>query len=131
MKVVNCPCGERIEDSQSRVLITKPSIAGFGLNFQHCARVAFIGPTYSFEQHYQAIRRTWRFGQKRLVQVHVAMATTEVYVWAVLMRKAEAHESMKLHMFEAVRRAQARESVRAVTYAPTVRARLPEWLESA
>ena len=53
-----------------RVLVTKPSIAGHGLNWQHCARMAFVGIGYSYEMQYQAIRRCWRYGQAREVEVH-------------------------------------------------------------
>src|SRR3990167_2036472 len=49
----------------ARVLITKPSIAGHGLNLQHCANMAFIGLSFSYEAFYQAVRRIWRFGQTR------------------------------------------------------------------
>lgn len=74
-----------------RVLVTKPKIAGFGLNWQHCARMAFVGVTDSFESYYQAIRRCWRFGQKRAVHVHVFASTAEGAVVANLRRKeAEA-----------------------------------------
>jgi hypothetical protein len=61
-------------DGRIRVLVSKPSIAGFGMNWQHCARVAFVGLTYSYEQFYQALRRSWRFGQTRPVDVHVVIA---------------------------------------------------------
>ena len=54
----------------SRVMVTKPSIAGHGLNWQHCARMAFVGAGYSYELYYQAVRRCWRYGQKRTVEVH-------------------------------------------------------------
>lgn len=70
-----------------RVLVTKPSIAGFGLNWQHCARMAFVGVTDSFEAYYQAVRRCWRFGQKRDVHVHVFASTSEGAVVANLKRK--------------------------------------------
>jgi hypothetical protein len=53
-----------------RVLVSKPSIAGFGLNWQHCSRMIFVGASHSYEQTYQAIRRCWRFGQTRPVEVH-------------------------------------------------------------
>lgn len=109
-------------------LLTKPKIAGFGMNFQHCARMAFVGPTYSYEAFYQAIRRCWRFGQLRHVQVHIAMATTERAVWDVLMRKANDHETMKANMFSAMRRAQRREYDRIGSYNPNVTGRLPSWL---
>lgn len=62
---------------QIRVLVTKPSIAGFGLNWQHCRRMFFAGPSHSYEQTYQAIRRCWRFGQDQDVHVHIAATTAE------------------------------------------------------
>lgn len=70
-----------------RVLITKPSIAGFGLNWQHCARMAFVGVTDSFEAYYQAVRRCWRFGQQRDVHVHLFSSAAEGAVAANLKRK--------------------------------------------
>ena len=48
-------------DGRYRVIVTKPSIAGFGMNWQHCANVVFVGLSHSYEQYYQAIRRSWRF----------------------------------------------------------------------
>ena len=64
----------------TRVLVTKPSIAGHGLNWQHCARMAFIGVSYSFESRYQAIRRCWRYGQQRPVEVHQYMTDADQFV---------------------------------------------------
>jgi hypothetical protein len=109
------------------VLITKPGIAGMGLNWQHCARVGFIGLSYSYEQFYQAVRRCWRFGQTRPVDVHVMAAETETPIWAVIERKADDHEAMKIEMFAASRRAVARSYDRD-PYHPTHQARLPAWL---
>lgn len=77
-----------------RVLITKPSIAGFGLNWQHCSHMAFVGVTDSFEAYYQAVRRCWRFGQKREVQVHVFASEHEGAVVANLRRKERDAEEM-------------------------------------
>jgi superfamily II DNA or RNA helicase len=116
-------------DGAIRVLVTKPSLAGFGLNWQHCARQAFAGPSYSYEAFYQAVRRSWRFGQLRPVETHVVLAATEQVVWQTLLRKGADHESMKVAMFAASRRAQARAAERA-DYHPTVSARLPAWLTS-
>lgn len=110
-----------------RVLVTKPSLAGFGLNFQHCARVAFVGVSYSYEQLYQAIRRCWRYGQKRPVLAYVVLAATEHAVLDAVLEKQAAHEAMKRSMFEAMRRATARES-RKAPYLPSHRAPLPAWL---
>ena len=56
---------------KARVMVTKPSIAGHGLNWQHCRKVAFVGLSYSYEQYYQAVRRVWRYGQTRPVEVHI------------------------------------------------------------
>lgn len=70
-----------------RVLVSKPSICGFGLNWQHAARMAFVGVTDSFESYYQAVRRCWRFGQKRDVHVHIFASGAEGAVVANLKRK--------------------------------------------
>lgn len=70
-----------------RVIVTKPTIAGFGLNWQHCANVAFVGLSDSWEQYYQAIRRCWRFGQLSPVNVHLIIADIEGAVLANIKRK--------------------------------------------
>lgn len=64
-------------DGKIRVLVTKPKVASFGMNFQHCARMAFCGLDDSMEQYYQAIRRCHRYGQTRRVQVHVVLSELE------------------------------------------------------
>ena len=71
----------------ARVIITKPSIAGFGLNWQHCRNIAFVGMNDSYEQFYQALRRCWRFGQKKQVNVHIISADTEGAVLSNIKRK--------------------------------------------
>ena len=58
-------------EGKHRVIVTKPSIAGHGLNWQHVAKVAFVGISHSYEQFYQAVRRVWRYGQHRPVDVHI------------------------------------------------------------
>lgn len=79
-----------------RVLITKPKIAGAGMNYQHCARMAFVGLNDSWEQYYQCIRRSYRFGQKRPVNVHVVVSELESQIAANVARKeANAHESQE------------------------------------
>lgn len=81
-----------------RVLITKPSLAGFGMNWQHCADTGFVGLNDSFEQVFQAIRRFWRFGQKKPVNVHFIAAETEGAVVANLRRKEADAERMAAAM---------------------------------
>lgn len=112
---------------EARVLVTKPSIAGFGLNWQHCARAAFVGPSFSYEAFYQAVRRNWRFGQKREVHVHVVFATTEASVWDVVSRKSDDHGAMKSHMFAASRRAQSL-AARMRDYSPDAECPVPTWM---
>lgn len=92
----------------SRVMDTKPSIAGFGMNWQHCHKMAFVGLNDSYEQLYQAIRRCYRFGQTKPVQVHLITADLEGAVLDNIKRKeAQANEmgaAMIAHMRDFCRR---------------------------
>lgn len=115
---------------QVRVLISKPSVAGFGLNWQHCARVAFVGLSFSYESYYQAVRRCWRFGQTRPVNVHVVAADTEAAIGAVVSRKAGDHEAMKREMAAAMARA-TRSATVLEDYRPSLKAALPAWMVTA
>ena len=77
-----------------RVLVSKPSICGFGLNFQVCHNVAFVGLSDSYEQFYQAIRRCWRFGQTQPVVAHVVTSETEGAVVSNIQRKEKQAGAM-------------------------------------
>ena len=82
-----------------RVIITKSKIGGFGLNFQHCAHVVtFV--SHSYEQHYQSVRRCWRFGQKNPVTVDIIATEGEEYVAANMVRKAQAADKMFSKLLE-------------------------------
>jgi hypothetical protein len=81
------------EDGQVRVLVTKPKIAGWGLNFQQCSHVTFF-PSHSYEQYYQGVRRCWRFGQKNRVIVDVVTTEGELNVLKNLQRKATQADKM-------------------------------------
>lgn len=83
-----------------RVLISKPSICGFGMNWQHCARMGFVGLSDSFEQFYQAVRRCYRFGQKRNVHVHIFSADTEGQILENIKRKEAQHHQMSDEMIK-------------------------------
>ena len=83
-----------------RVLISKPKICGYGMNWQHCARMAFVGLDDSFEKFYQAVRRCYRFGQKRNVHVHVFTAENEGQILANIKRKELQHHEMSANMVE-------------------------------
>ena len=80
-------------DGEIRVLVSKPIIAAFGLNFQHCAHQTFF-PSHSFEQWYQAVRRCWRFGQKNPVVIDVISSEGERDVLRNLQRKQDAADAM-------------------------------------
>jgi hypothetical protein len=84
-------------DGKARVLVTKPKIGAWGLNFQHCNHVTFF-PSHSFEQYYQAVRRCWRFGQKRAVRVDIITTEGERGVMRNLQRKAEQADEMFSHL---------------------------------
>lgn len=97
-----------------RVLITKPKIAGFGMNWQHCSQMAFVGLSDSFEQIYQAIRRCWRFGQSKPVTVHFVAHAAEGPVLENVKRKEEQAEQMASEMIRFMRQFQERQ-VRQLT----------------
>jgi hypothetical protein len=84
---------------QLRVLVTKPKIGAWGLNWQHCSRMTFF-PSHSFEQYYQAVRRCWRFGQKNEVRVDVVATEGQRDVMENLDRKARACEVMFASLVE-------------------------------
>lgn len=89
-------------DGHIRVLVTKPSIAGWGMNWQHCANVAFLGLSDSWEQYYQAVRRCYRFGQTRTVNVHRITASNEGAVLANIERKERQAAEMMDGMVSAM-----------------------------
>lgn len=74
-------------DGSIGYLITKPSIAAFGLNWQHCARMVFVGLSDSYEAYYQAIRRCYRYGQERVVHAHIVLSELEGQIAANVARK--------------------------------------------
>lgn len=114
----------------ARFIVTKPSIAGFGLNWQHCARTGFVGLSFSYEMFYQALRRFYRFGQKRPVRALVAGSEAEKAIFDTLARKSGDHETMKAEMAAAMARV-ARSSRVYEPYDPRVPLELPEWVRSA
>jgi hypothetical protein len=121
-------------EGRARVLISKASVCGFGMNWQHCSRVAFVGVSHSFEQFYQAVRRCWRFGQAQAVRCHLITSEAEGAVSANLKRKQREAErmadEMRQYVGEHVRGA-ARATVRESTaYQPAKRMSVPAWLTS-
>lgn len=112
---------------ERRVIVTKPKLAGFGLNWQHARTQIFASISHSYEQYYQAIRRSWRYGQTGQVTCHVVIAETEHGIWRNVQRKAADHDRMKRAMSEAMRGAQIESNRKAYTKAPEVS--LPDFLK--
>jgi len=88
-----------------RVLVTKPSMASFGLNWQHCARTAFVGINDSYETYYQAIRRFYRFGQTRVVRAHVVVSSIEQQIAENVRRKETEAAAISAALVTEMRRA--------------------------
>lgn len=118
-----------------RVLVSKPSICGFGLNWQHCKRMAFVGVTDSFEAYYQAVRRCWRFGQRHPVDVHVFASNQEGAVVQNLRRKesdAKAMaESLAAETIDAVRSEVLGSMKETNPYKPKAQITVPSFLAAA
>ena len=81
-------------EGKHRVIVTKPSIAGHGMNWQNCHNIAFCGLSHSYEQFYQAIRRCWRFGQRNPVNVHVVIGEKERPILDNVSRKEKDAERL-------------------------------------
>ena len=90
-------------EGQFPVLVTKPSIAGVGLNFQICNTQVFASLSFSFEEYYQAVRRSWRFGQTRPVKVHIIGSDADANIEKSIARKGADHGLMQASMAEVVR----------------------------
>lgn len=88
------------QEGKIRVIISKGSIFGFGINLQNCRHMAFVGLTDSYEEFYQSVRRCWRFGQKKEVEAHIIMADTEGAVLENIKRKEKDAEQMAARMVE-------------------------------
>ncbi|MER9697641.1 helicase [Mesorhizobium sp. M0146] len=119
-------------EGRIRVLVTKASICGYGMNWQHCADTGFVGLNDSFEQVYQAVRRFWRFGQTKPVNAHFIAADTEGAVVANLKRKEQDADrmaaAMVLHTADISTR-NVRGQVRdKPNYDPHQPMKIPSWL---
>ncbi len=91
-------------------LVTKPGIASQGLNYQHCARMVFVGLSDSYEQYYQAIRRCYRYGQTRVVDAHIVLSELESQIAANVARKERDAAAITSFLVASMRRAQSKES---------------------
>lgn len=98
-------------NGDDRVLVSKPTICGFGMNWQHCSNMVFVGLNDSFEQYYQAVRRCWRFGQKETVHVHIISADTEGAVVENIKRKEKQFDQMQFEMLKFMREIQHKKTM--------------------
>ena len=122
-------------DGSVKRLITKPSIAGFGMNWQHCCKTIFVGLSDSYEQFYQAIRRTWRFGQTKPVDCYVVTSSIEGAVVANIKRKeqqaCEMADGMVANM-QVYNQENIKGLIKNVAgYEPAEKIIIPNWLRSA
>jgi hypothetical protein len=116
-----------------RCLVTKPKIAGYGMNWQNCHKMIFVGLSDSFEAYYQAVRRCWRFGQASDVDVYIIISAREGAVKDNIERKQAENERMKQHLIELTKDITKRELTATcritTTYAAETKMILPEWEE--
>ena len=117
---------------ENRVLVSKPSIAGWGMNWQQCSKMIFVGLSDSFEAYYQAVRRCWRFGQKKPVDVYIVISDAEGCVKENIERKqrdAERMTSELVRFTKNILAADLHHTVRmSESYYALERMEIPEWL---
>lgn len=121
-------------DGRIRVLVTKPTIAGFGLNFQRCARMVFVGLGDSYQAYYQAIRRSWRYGQTRRVRAWIVLSELERAIHENVLRKEREAAELSRELIENVAAFERQEVAGAAAerdaYEPNRDMVLPPWLRT-
>ena len=122
-------------DGKIKRLVTKPQIAGMGLNWQSCRNMVFVGLSDSFEQVFQAIRRCWRFGQEREVNVYIVISEQEGAVLENIKRKERDFEIMQNGMVKFTKEITSRNikstSLEKTEYVPTTKMKLPTFIKGA
>ena len=120
-------------DENLKCLISKPSLAGFGMNWQNCHNMIFTGLSDSFEQYYQAVRRCWRFGQEKEVNVYIIISAREGCVKENIERKQKDFIAMRdamIALTKDITKIELKQTCRISTpYIPNVEMRLPRWEE--
>jgi len=117
-------------DGDFRVIVSKPKLAGFGVNWQHCAHAVFASISFSYEQHYQAQRRSHRFGQTEQVRNDIVISDTEASIWNTVNAKAEKHDEMKRAMADAMKSAQRAPQRNRIKYDRPLDLAFPAWIKS-
>lgn len=113
-------------------IVTKPKIAGLGMNWQICNKAAFVGLNDSWEQFYQAVRRIWRFGQKKNVEIHIFLEEREGNVLNNIKRKDKQSKDMIFNMIkymsDLTKKELKQSSKEIIDYKPTIKMELPKWM---
>ena len=132
------PSAKKIEyermwrEGQVPILVTKPKCFGYGMNWQHCHNVIFFGMSDSFEQYYQAIRRCWRFGQDKEVNIYIIISSKEGTVKENIERKQQDAEKMQKAMIKLTKDITSKElkqTTRITTeYNPKIEMEIPSWI---
>lgn len=119
-------------DGENRVLVSKPSIAGWGMNWQQCSKMIFVGLSDSFEAYYQAVRRCWRFGQEKPVDVYIVISDAEGAVKMNIERKQKDAERMTAELVKhtkTILSAEIHQTARiSESYITVEKMEVPEWL---
>ena len=119
-------------ENKIKCLVTKPKIAGFGMNWQNCRNMIFVGLSDSYEAYYQAMRRCWRFGQEKEVNVYIIISSKEGAVKENIERKQADAEKMQKAMIELTKditKKELRQTTRITTpYDPQIDMIIPDWL---
>jgi len=113
-----------------REMLSKPGIAGYGMNFQVCWNTVIMGLSYSFEDLFQLLRRFWRYGQTHEVNAHLVYAETEGPVLQVIRRKERDYEELQAEMNTAMREEQLAQRAPKHKYEHTKRMKIPKWLKT-
>lgn len=115
-----------------RVLVSKPSIYGFGMNWQNCHNIIFCGLSDSFEQFYQALRRCWRYGQENTVTAHIVISDREMNILDNVKKKQSQMETMQANMIDLMREVTMREMKKTTriteTYITEKKMEVPAWI---
>ena len=122
----------KFSDGDIRVIVSKPSIYGFGMNFQNCHNMIFCGISDSYEQFYQAVRRCWRYGQDKPVNVHIIISEAEMNVLDNIKRKQADMDTMQNNMVALMRdvtMSEIKRTTRITTdYKPNKKMEIPVWI---
>ena len=122
----------RFAEGEIRVIVSKPSIYGFGMNFQNCHKMIFCGISDSYEQFYQAVRRCWRYGQNKPVDVHIIISEAEMNILDNIKRKQSDMDKMQNKMVALMRdvtMSEIKHTTRITTdYKPKEPMEVPAWI---